>query len=35
MNDGGFVARALGYVDRFPSCRLLVVGDVMLDEYVW
>ncbi len=35
MNDGGFAARALGYIDRFPSCRLLVVGDVMLDEYVW
>ena len=35
MNDGGFTARALGYIARFPSCRLLVVGDVMLDEYVW
>ncbi|MGE5189453.1 MAG: D-glycero-beta-D-manno-heptose-7-phosphate kinase [Gemmatimonadota bacterium] len=35
MNDGGFTARALGYIERFPSCRLLVIGDVMLDEYVW
>ena len=22
-------------IDRFPRCRLLVVGDVMVDEYVW
>ena len=35
MNDGGFIARAFGYIGRFPSCRLLVVGDIMLDEYVW
>ena len=35
MSDDGFFARALGYVGRFPSCRLLVVGDIMLDEYVW
>jgi len=35
MNDGGFTARALAYLELFPSCRLLVVGDVMLDEYVW
>src|SRR5512145_258273 len=35
MNDDGFTARALGYIARFPSCRLLVVGDIMLDEYVW
>lgn len=27
--------RAGGYLDRFSSCRLLVVGDLMLDEYVW
>jgi len=35
LNDGSFTARALAYIERFPSCRLLVVGDVMLDEYVW
>ncbi len=35
MNDGGFASRALGYIERFPACRLLVVGDIMLDEYVW
>jgi len=35
MNDGSFTARALAYLEQFPSCRLLVVGDVMLDEYVW
>jgi D-beta-D-heptose 7-phosphate kinase/D-beta-D-heptose 1-phosphate adenosyltransferase len=23
------------YVGRFPGCRVLVLGDVMLDEYVW
>jgi D-beta-D-heptose 7-phosphate kinase/D-beta-D-heptose 1-phosphate adenosyltransferase len=22
-------------IDRFPRCRILVVGDVMMDEYVW
>ncbi len=35
MNDGGFIARAFGYIGRFPTCRLLVVGDIMMDEYVW
>lgn len=35
MNDGGFTARALGYIERFPACRILVVGDIMLDEYIW
>ena len=35
MNDDGFIERAFGYIGRFPSCRLLVVGDIMLDEYVW
>ena len=23
------------YLGRFPRCRVLVVGDVMLDEYMW
>ncbi len=35
MSESGFAARALAYIERFPSCRLLVVGDLMLDEYVW
>ena len=35
MNDGGFNDRAFGYLVKFPSCRILVVGDIMLDEYVW
>lgn len=35
MNDGGFTARAFDYLGKFPSCRILVVGDIMLDEYVW
>lgn len=35
MNDDGFLVRAFGYLGRFPACRLLVVGDIMLDEYVW
>jgi rfaE bifunctional protein kinase chain/domain len=25
----------LGAVNRFASCRLLVVGDIMLDQFVW
>lgn len=35
MNDGGFVSRVLRAVARFPASRILVVGDLMLDEYVW
>lgn len=35
MNDAGFAERAFGYMGRFPSVRILVVGDIMLDEYVW
>jgi D-glycero-beta-D-manno-heptose-7-phosphate kinase len=35
MNDDGFIVRAFEYIGRFPSRRLLVVGDIMLDEYVW
>jgi D-beta-D-heptose 7-phosphate kinase/D-beta-D-heptose 1-phosphate adenosyltransferase len=27
--------RLMKYVDRFPSTRTLVVGDVMLDHYIW
>lgn len=25
----------LKYIDRFPQARVLVVGDVMLDHYIW
>lgn len=35
MSDPGFAARAAGYIARFSACRFLVVGDLMLDEYVW
>jgi rfaE bifunctional protein kinase chain/domain len=35
VSEGGFGKRALRYIDSFPACRLLVVGDIMLDEYVW
>src|SRR5574341_2672333 len=35
MNDGDFAGRAGRYFARFPACRLLVLGDIMLDEYVW
>jgi len=35
VSEGGLAARAAGYFGRFRSCRLLVVGDLMLDEYVW
>ncbi|OGP76061.1 MAG: hypothetical protein A2Z40_01900 [Deltaproteobacteria bacterium RBG_19FT_COMBO_60_16] len=35
MIDRSFTARAFEILKRFPSCRILVVGDIMLDEYVW
>lgn len=35
MNDAGFAARARELIGRFPSIRILVVGDLMLDEYLW
>ncbi|MBI5575851.1 MAG: D-glycero-beta-D-manno-heptose-7-phosphate kinase [Deltaproteobacteria bacterium] len=35
MNDAGFTSRAFDYLEKFPSCRILVVGDIMLDEYIW
>lgn len=35
MSDPGFTGRSIALIDRFPSCRILVVGDIMLDEYVW
>jgi D-beta-D-heptose 7-phosphate kinase/D-beta-D-heptose 1-phosphate adenosyltransferase len=27
--------RLMKYIDRFPSTRTLIVGDVMLDHYIW
>lgn len=35
MTDGADVARLPAIVDRFPSGRVLVVGDVMLDHFVF
>jgi D-beta-D-heptose 7-phosphate kinase/D-beta-D-heptose 1-phosphate adenosyltransferase len=35
MSDGALLARAADLVARFPSCRLLVAGDIMLDEFVF
>ena len=29
------IDRLLGYLDAFPKQRVLVIGDVMLDRYVW
>ncbi len=25
----------IGYIDRFPLSRIMVIGDIILDEYVW
>lgn len=25
----------IGHIDRFPSSRIMVIGDMILDEYVW
>jgi len=35
MNDGWLPGGAAERVARFPDCRVLVVGDIMLDEYVF
>jgi D-glycero-beta-D-manno-heptose-7-phosphate kinase len=35
MSDGGEGGRTFRYIGAFPTCRLLVVGDIMLDEYIW
>jgi rfaE bifunctional protein kinase chain/domain len=35
MSDKDLLADAGRWVARFPSCRVLVVGDIMLDEYVF
>jgi D-beta-D-heptose 7-phosphate kinase/D-beta-D-heptose 1-phosphate adenosyltransferase len=35
MTAASFDDRALGHLPAFAKCRLLVVGDIMLDEYVW
>src|SRR5512139_1256985 len=35
MSDAGVLSRAPEVVGRFPSRRILVIGDIMLDEYVF
>jgi rfaE bifunctional protein, domain I len=35
MSEAGILSRAAEVVGRFPSRRVLVVGDIMLDEYVF
>jgi rfaE bifunctional protein kinase chain/domain len=35
MRDGGLLANAAERAARFPACRVLVIGDIMLDEYVF
>ena len=35
MSDDTALSRVAEVVARFPSCRVLVVGDIMLDEYVF
>ncbi|MFC1495383.1 bifunctional heptose 7-phosphate kinase/heptose 1-phosphate adenyltransferase, partial [Thermodesulfobacteriota bacterium] len=27
--------RLIEYINKFPSTRILVIGDIILDEYVW
>ncbi len=27
--------RLIAFIDKFPATRTLVVGDVMLDHYIW
>src|SRR5512141_1428754 len=27
--------RLTAYIDHFPSTRILVVGDIILDNYIW
>src|SRR3990170_3349394 len=35
MSDDAARSRVAEVVARFPSCRVLVVGDIMLDEYIF
>jgi len=35
MSDGAVLSRAGELIGRFPTCRVLVVGDLMLDEFVF
>jgi len=35
MRSSAGARRLARYVDRFPKTRILVVGDVMLDQYLW
>ena len=34
--DGRYSNKELiGFIDKFPQSRILVIGDIMLDEYIW
>jgi D-glycero-beta-D-manno-heptose-7-phosphate kinase len=34
--NGNYTNKELtGFIDRFPSSRVMVIGDMILDEYVW
>ncbi len=35
MITGKEQKRLIGYINRFPSIRILVVGDIVLDHYIW
>lgn len=35
MNVPAKTKRLFSFIDRFPKTRVLVVGDVMLDHYIW
>ena len=35
MALGGMMNKLLNIVDKFKNKKILVVGDVMLDKYVW
>lgn len=35
MNESSFDDRVMHYLSLLPSSRVLVIGDIMLDEYVW
>ena len=34
--DGSYSDKKLiEYINRFPQSRILVIGDIILDEYIW
>jgi D-glycero-beta-D-manno-heptose-7-phosphate kinase len=34
--NGNYTSKELtGHIDKFPSSRIMVIGDMILDEYVW